>query len=102
MADASVASVLISDCAHVHPDHQLELVLERLGRNPGILPVVSRSEANHILGVITPERVLKFLQNVCQDRTRNLPNGGKPLQSPGICSSRQGNRRVTVYRLSGS
>ncbi len=31
--------------------HQLELVLERLGRNPGILPVVSRSEANHILGV---------------------------------------------------
>jgi chloride channel protein, CIC family len=78
-ADASVASVLINDCAHVHPDHQLEVVLERLGRNPGILPVVSRSEVNHILGVITPELVLQFLQKVCQDQTRNLPNGGKRL-----------------------
>jgi CIC family chloride channel protein len=42
----SIASLLVSDTAHVHPDHSLDFVLERLSRTPGILPVVSRSEVS--------------------------------------------------------
>ncbi len=78
MANASITSLLISDIAHVHPDHSLELVLERLGKNPGVLPVVSRSEVRHILGVITPQRMIDFLQNNWDNNGIPTTNGEKP------------------------
>jgi CIC family chloride channel protein len=71
MADAPINSLLLANCAHVHPDHQLELVLERLGKNPGILPVVSRSEVHHVLGVITPRRMIQFLEEAWDDKSRS-------------------------------
>jgi hypothetical protein len=57
-----ISTLVIKDHAHVHPDHPLELVLERLGKNPGILPVVSRSEVRHVEGVITPETMIQSFQ----------------------------------------
>ena len=54
--------LVITELAHVHPDHRLELVLERLGKNPGLLPVVSRSNVQQVLGTITPQTVVQFLQ----------------------------------------
>jgi CIC family chloride channel protein len=38
---------------HVHPDHALEVVLDRLSQGDGALPVVSRTDARVQLGVIT-------------------------------------------------
>src|SRR3954454_15557919 len=44
--------------AHAHPDHPIEVVLERLAESDGILPVVSRTEARHVEGVITGDSIL--------------------------------------------
>ncbi len=60
MTNATLA-VLTRDFEHVHPDHRLELVLERLGKNPGILPVVSRNDVHHIQGIVTPQTIMQFL-----------------------------------------
>jgi len=47
------------DGTHVHPDHPLELALERLARTPGVLPVVSRGNVRRLVGVIGLEDVLR-------------------------------------------
>jgi CIC family chloride channel protein len=45
---------------HVHPDHGLTLALERMGAlRRTVLPVVSRSNIRHLLGVVTLEDVLE-------------------------------------------
>jgi CIC family chloride channel protein len=59
---ARVRDLELMDYAHVHPDHSLEVVLERLGQNPGVLPVVSRKQVREVLGIITPKTVMQFLQ----------------------------------------
>jgi CIC family chloride channel protein len=44
--------------AHAHPDHPIEVVLERLAESDGILPVVSRTEVRRVEGVITGDSIL--------------------------------------------
>jgi CIC family chloride channel protein len=45
---------------HVHPDHSLTLALERMGAlRRTVLPVVSRSNIRHMLGIVTLEDVLE-------------------------------------------
>lgn len=45
---------------HVHPDHGLTLALERMGAlRRTVLPVVSRSDIRHLLGVVTLQDVLE-------------------------------------------
>jgi len=60
--DAPVHDFLISELGHVHPDHSLEVVIDRLGKSPGLLPVVSRTNSQRVLGVITPESLARFVQ----------------------------------------
>jgi CIC family chloride channel protein len=44
---------------HVHPDHSLTLALERMGAlRRTVLPVVSRSNIRHLVGVVTLQDVL--------------------------------------------
>jgi CIC family chloride channel protein len=69
-ANASIASIVTGDCARVHPDHPLELVLDRLAKNPGLLPVVSRDQMDCVEGMITPETVIQFVQKEL-DRPKN-------------------------------
>ncbi len=69
MADEPISTLAIKYYEHVHPDHPLELALERLRRNPGILPVVSRSEVRQIQGVITPATMIQFLQEISKDNS---------------------------------
>lgn len=57
-----VTSLLVHDWKHVHPDHPLELALQRLKKNPSLLPVLSRSQVRRVEGVITPETLMEFLQ----------------------------------------
>jgi len=61
-AETVVRDLVRMDCAHAHPDHSLEVVLERLGKNSGILPVVSRKHVREVLGIITPQTVMQFVQ----------------------------------------
>ena len=46
---------------HVHPDHALDLVIERMAEVDGPLPVVSRANSRHVEGVITPSAISAFL-----------------------------------------
>jgi CIC family chloride channel protein len=58
-----VTSLLEESWQHVHPDHPIELALDRLKQNPGILPVLSRAQVHRVEGVITPESFSEFLRN---------------------------------------
>ena len=61
-ADAPVHEFVISDYGHVHPDHSLEVVIDRLGKSPGLLPVVSRADTQKVVGVTTPQTLAQFVQ----------------------------------------
>jgi hypothetical protein len=52
---------------HVHPDHPLELALERFKRNPGLLPVLSRSGTHRVEGIITLETIVRFVDRNSRD-----------------------------------
>ncbi len=48
---------------HAHPDHSSEIVLARLAQSNGLLPIVSREDAHHIVGVVTIDHVMRFMRN---------------------------------------
>lgn len=56
-----VGSLATRQFDHIHPDQPLELALERFGRNPDVLPVVSRTGAGKVEGVITIDTILSFI-----------------------------------------
>jgi CIC family chloride channel protein len=65
-ADRNVGDLIGRDgagleSAHVHPDHTLSLALERMGTS-GLrtLPVVSRANLRHLLGVVRADDILDF------------------------------------------
>jgi hypothetical protein len=68
---------------HVHPDHPLELVIERLKRNPGILPVLSRSHVRRLEGIITPDSLLTFLQTAWSPNGQEVAGMHDDLPQPG-------------------
>ena len=57
----AVASLIEPEIVHAHPDHLSEVVLARLGETNGVLPIVSRNDAQHVVGVITIADVIRFL-----------------------------------------
>jgi CIC family chloride channel protein len=54
----SLSSIADNAFPHVHPDHPLDVVLERFAESRGLLPVVSRAAARHVEGVITSDEIL--------------------------------------------
>jgi CBS domain-containing protein len=51
--------VVVTDAfVHAHPDHPLDVVLERLAESDGVLPVVSRTEVRRVEGIITRDSIL--------------------------------------------
>jgi CIC family chloride channel protein len=66
-----ITSLFLPEWQHVHPDQPLELVLERLKQNPGILPVLSRNPINQVEGFITPDSLMQFLQHAWQPEEKN-------------------------------
>ena len=48
-----------AEFVHVHPDHPVEVVVERFGLSGGLLPVVSRADVTQVLGVITLHDIVK-------------------------------------------
>ena len=61
-AETHIGDLIVTDSPYAHPDHPLEVVLERLGKSPGVLPIVSRTNSHEVLGVVTPQTILHFLE----------------------------------------
>jgi chloride channel protein, CIC family len=74
-----VATFAIEDWAHVHPDHPIDVVLERFARNPGLLPVLSRVNTHAVEGVITGETLLRVFGRKAAGSARS----GDPVQTRG-------------------
>ncbi len=47
---------------HTHPDHPVDVVLERFANTGGLLPVLNRSSVRQVEGVITLEDIVRFLK----------------------------------------
>ena len=69
-ANARLYEFLVSDHSYVHPDHSLEIVIDRLGKSRGLLPVLSRSDTHQVVGVITAQTVIQFVQRDWQEGNR--------------------------------
>jgi CIC family chloride channel protein len=57
---APLGTVTEKSFVHVHPDHGLDVVLERFAECGGLLPVVSRAPASRVEGVITVDDLTRF------------------------------------------
>jgi CIC family chloride channel protein len=55
------ATVDAPPAVHVHPDHPLDVVIDRLSHTSGVLTVVSRSDARQVEGTITADTILRML-----------------------------------------
>ena len=56
-----VVSLVAEELLHVHPDHSMEVVLERLAQSEGLLPVVSRARGRWVEGVVTLDHVMQVV-----------------------------------------
>jgi CIC family chloride channel protein len=54
-----IASIVERKSVHAHLDHPIDVVLERLAQSGGVLPVVSRADADRVEGVVTIGSLLK-------------------------------------------
>jgi CIC family chloride channel protein len=68
-AGAQPVRALLEDThVHVHPDHPIDVVLDRYDQSEGLLPVVSRADVGRLEGVITLDSIVRIL-----DRQRQIP-----------------------------
>ncbi|MGE3513491.1 MAG: chloride channel protein, partial [Vicinamibacterales bacterium] len=59
LADLSIATLVEPEFVHVHPDHAVDVVLDRLAESGGRLPVVRRDNVRHVVGVITMDSLTR-------------------------------------------
>lgn len=57
----TIGSLIDASFHHAHPDHAIDIVLERLADSDGLLPIVSREETRRVEGVITFDDVTNVL-----------------------------------------
>ena len=53
-----LSALMERDVVHVHPDHPLDVVLDRLVTSGGFLVVVSRTDSARVEGIVTPDTLL--------------------------------------------
>jgi CIC family chloride channel protein len=58
----AVSSIVDRSTVHAHADHPSDVVLERLAQTDGILPIVSRERANHVVGVVTVAQIMRYMR----------------------------------------
>jgi CIC family chloride channel protein len=68
---------------HVHPDHPVEIVFDRFGQSGGLLPVVSRTDARRVDGVIALDDLVAFGRP-----RRPRPDSAAPTQAASGPDSR--------------
>jgi CIC family chloride channel protein len=66
----TVGSALEQTFVHVHPDHPLDVVLERLAESPDLLPVVARAGARRVEGMITADSLAQVARRPRTNRRR--------------------------------
>jgi CIC family chloride channel protein len=59
--DRPIRSLVEERIIHVHADHPLDVVLDRLAQTDGILPVLSRAQGRQLEGVITMDSIVRFI-----------------------------------------
>ena len=74
LGDQPISSIATRNFPHAHSDHPIEVVLERLDKSPGLLPVVDRNATGHLEGVITPQSATQFVKSKWKERTGNRAN----------------------------
>jgi CBS domain-containing protein len=57
-----LAAVGLPALVHAHPDHASDIVLERMAQTDGVLPIVSRDNAQKMLGVVTFPLIMRYMQ----------------------------------------
>ncbi|MGC1363810.1 MAG: chloride channel protein [Silvibacterium sp.] len=62
MAPDPITGFIIKEPAFVHPDQTIGIALERFGKNPGLLPVLSRGDLLHVEGVVTPQTLIHSIE----------------------------------------
>jgi CIC family chloride channel protein len=55
---------------HAHADHPFDIVLERMAQTGGVLPIVSRDNAQHVLGIVTFPQIAQYMQRRGRERQR--------------------------------
>jgi CBS domain-containing protein len=55
-----LASLVDARLVHGHADHPTDVILDRLARSHGVLPIVSREDATRMVGVITVDHIWRF------------------------------------------
>jgi CBS domain-containing protein len=57
-ASDRIGSLIEPTFVHAHPDHSIDVVLDRLSESGGALPIVSRTEARRVEGIVTLNSIL--------------------------------------------
>ena len=57
--DEAVLTMATDQFVHLHPDHSLEVVLDRLAQSDGVVPVVSRTNVKRVEGVVTAQSLFR-------------------------------------------
>jgi CIC family chloride channel protein len=99
-AAAPVVSLADHSWEHVHPDHSLELAMERLKRAPGVLPVLNRSHIHCLEGIITSDSLLTFLQTAWSPNgqgTEGTPGAGLPQHDSPAAMQAENNLATSPY-----
>jgi CBS domain-containing protein len=71
IAPDSLKSLVDGGFTHVHPDHPIDVVVERFGHSGGLLPVVSRADVTRVMGVVrsTTSSNASAAKQQCRRRT---------------------------------
>ena len=59
--DDPVTPEPLESCSHVHADHPIDVVIERLRHSCGLVPVLSRADVHRVEGVITRDTIVGIL-----------------------------------------
>jgi CIC family chloride channel protein len=62
LRDAAINDSIMRNPIYVYPDHLIGVAIERLGKTPGLLPVLSRGRVSRVEGVITPRTLVRSIE----------------------------------------
>lgn len=57
--DGAIGLLVSPADVHAHPDHPIDVVLERLAESHGVLPIVSRANVRRFEGAVTADSILR-------------------------------------------
>jgi CIC family chloride channel protein len=75
-AETPVVEITTESWTHVHPDHGIDVVLDRYRQNPGVLPVLSRVNVHTVVGVVTQETLMRVFGTKATVKTAAVPPTG--------------------------